>query len=675
MNRAAVRPVALAAIVFTASVALHVDRLPLWCVAIALGCALWCWLAAHRSMRLPVRTVRVAITCVLVAAVLGTFRTLNGLAAGTALLVVMGAVKLLETRARRDQLIVIFASLFLLLAACLDRQHLTRAPLYAAHAWLACTALLYVAHPSSTLRWRESAGLTARSLALATPLALMLFVFFPRIPGAFWALPKSGQAVTGLSNSMSPGSITELTDSDAPAFRVWFDDAPPPPHERYWRGPVLHEFDGYTWRRVPRQFARQPRIEYEGAPVRYRVALEPHSNNWWFALDMPAGSPDRGVIFAWDYQLLALEPVTQVRHYAHVSHTRTRALDPLSTLGRRIDSALPAARNVRTQRLAARMRAAAAGDAAFASDVLEMFRTGGFEYTLTPPRLDLDSVDDFLFNTRRGFCGHFASAYVTLMRAAGVPARVVTGYLGGEWNPIGGYFIVRQSDAHAWAEVWLEGRGWTRIDPTGVVAPERLTRGLFDLLPDAASARMRFVRDTPWLARSLLAWDALNAWWNDRVVGFDFRAQLGILERLGLDAPGWQQLGIALAVALGAWLAWIAMQLSRSPRAPPPDRLARAYARLCRKLARVGLRREPHEGPTAFAARIEAEQEEIAPAAAPLLARYAQLRFGVPAPDRSRDAVAAFARDVSAFRPPRSVFRPEKNAKLHARGDPLTGGR
>ena len=644
------RPLALAALVFVSGAALHVDRIPLWCAGIALGCALWRWLATRSALPLPRRALRVAITCALAIAVLGTFRTLNGLAAGTALLVVMGAVKLLETRTRRDQLIVVYASLFVLLAACLDRQSLLRAPLYAAHAWLACTALVHIAHPATPLRWQESAGLAGRSLLLAVPLALLLFVFFPRIPGAFWALPKSGAALTGLSDSMSPGSITELAESDTPAFRVWFDGAPPPPQQRYWRGPVLHDFDGYTWRRVPRQIARQPLVEYEGKPVRYRVALEPHSRNWWFALDLPAGSPDRRAFFAWDYQLLSLQPVTDTLHYTAVSYTSARMPNPLSLLGRRVDTALPEARNVRTRQLAERMRADAPDDAAYARAALELFRTGGFEYTLSPPRLDLDSIDDFVFDSKRGFCGHFASAYVTLMRAAGVPSRVVTGYLGGEWNPIGGYFIVRQSDAHAWAEVWLDGRGWTRIDPTAVVAPERLTRGLFDLLPDAASAPSRLVRESLLLARSRFAWDALNAWWNDRVVGFDFRAQLDILDRLGFDSPGWQQLGVALAVALGAWLAWIALQLSRTPRQPAPDALARSYARLCGKLAHAGVPRAAHEGPVTLAARVAAERGDVAPAVVPLLDRYATLRFGVPSPGDARAAIAGFARDVGRLR-------------------------
>jgi transglutaminase-like putative cysteine protease len=190
------------------------------------------------------------------------------------------------------------------------------------------------------------------------------------------------------------------------------------------------------------------------------------------------------------------------------------------------------------------MRARAGSDEEYISDLLAFFRNNGFEYTLTPPLLDLDSVDDFLFNTKRGFCGHYASAFVMMMRAANVPARLVTGYQGGEWNPVGQYWLVRQSDAHAWAEVWLEGKGWTRVDPTAVVAPERLRRGIFDLIPSSLPATERLMRETAWLVSLRQRWDALNNWWNQRVLRFDFNTQTDILRWLGIDDPDWQKLGM-----------------------------------------------------------------------------------------------------------------------------------
>jgi hypothetical protein len=228
------------------------------------------------------------------------------------------------------------------------------------------------------------------------------------------------------------------------------------------------------------------------------------------------------------------------------------------------------------------------------------------------------------------------------MRAAGVPARVVTGYLGGEWNPSGGYLIVHQSDAHAWAEVWLEGRGWTRVDPTAVIEPERLRRGAFDLLPEAMSASTRLLHGAPWLVHLLQRWDAANAWWNDRVVRFDFATQLDVLERLGIRSPDARTLGWAFVFALLAWLGLIAWHLGRSMRPRRADGVARAYALLCRKLARTGLVRAPHQGPLAYAEALRAGHPSLDEGAHALLAQYMRLRYGAPDP-------AARARDVEEF--------------------------
>jgi hypothetical protein len=294
-------------------------------------------------------------------------------------------------------------------------------------------------------------------------------------------------------------------------------------------------------------------------------------------------------------------------------------------------------------------------DAGFVQATLEYLRSGGFEYTLTPEPLGADPVDDLLFNTRAGFCGHYASAFVTLMRAADVPARVVTGYLGGEWNPIGGYFVVRQSDAHAWAEVWLEGRGWTRIDPTAVVAPERLRRGVFDLLPDALATPERLLRGSAWLTRLLQRWDAANAWWSDHVVKFDYSAQLDLLGRFGIRSPDVRDLGWAFTLALLGWLAVIAWHIGRSARPASPDALARAYTRLCHKLERIGPPRAPHQGPLSFAATVTAHRADLRDGVHALLARYAQLRYGPAAPGTRAQDIEEFRRAVARLSLSRAV--------------------
>jgi protein-glutamine gamma-glutamyltransferase len=650
-NGESLDPLLWSAATLMSGVLLHIDRVPLWATATAL---LWMgWKFAHeiRGVRLPSAFAKVGVTVLLIVAVIAQFRTVNGLSAGTALLVVMGSLKLLETNTARDRNVVIGSALFLLLAACLDRQSLMRAPLYLLHTWLCCAALGVTTHGKVGMSNRATAALAGRSLGLALPLALVVFLFFPRMTGAFWTLPQSDSATTGLSDSMSPGSISSLGESDDPAFRVHFEGAPPPPEQRYWRGPVLHDFDGYTWRQVQGQYYVRSALQYLGPEYRYRVWLEPTSQRWWFALDTVTDSPDRRrVRLTFDQQLVANDSVSSTTSYSAVSYTETRAEGAIPIIARRVDTALPANRNLQSLALAKRMRSEARTDEEYIAAVLSMFQQGGFEYTLTPPLLNMDSVDDFLFNTKRGFCGHYASAFVTLMRAAGVPARVVTGYQGGEWNPIREYFLVRQSDAHAWAEVWINGRGWSRIDPTAVVAPERLRRGLLDLLPDVGSVGSRMMRDIPWLTDLRQRWDAANDWWNERVVKYDMRTQFDLLRWMGFDDPDWRLLGYLLASGLIAWLIVIAWHVARTNRGAPADRLARAYQKLCRKLAHAGAARQAHEGPLAYAEAISSRRPDLASSAHALLIAYANLRFGKNGDERAHaSAIGTFESAVARF--------------------------
>ena len=646
MSGARLRPLCWSLAAFGSAVVLHIDRLPLWITVFALGAAIARVLLALRGPALPDTWLRVGIAIALTLGVLASFRTLNGLAAGSALLVAMGSLKLLETRARRDDYVMLAVSLFLLLAACLDRQGLTRVPLYALQLWISCAALAVIAAPDALTGVKAPLQLAGRALAYALPLALLLFLFFPRLPGAFWALPNPGQAVTGLSDEMSPGQIDELTVADTPAFRVQFEGAAPPPQERYWRGPVLQSFDGTTWRRERGRYFLEPHVQFEGPTYRYRVTLEPHGHNWWYALESVVGAPDRRVQLTLDRRLISVRPVTEAVTYTATSRPRTVTHEPLSVLGRRYSLELPPNQNPRTLALATRLQAGAPDTASYARAVLDYFVQKGFEYTLTPPKLTGNAVDEFLFSTRRGFCGHYASAFATLMRAGGVPARVVTGYLGGEWNPVGRYFLVRQSDAHAWVEIWVGGRGWVRVDPTGVVAPERLRRGLVDLLPDAASFATRLARDNAWLAELVQTWDALNTAWRQRVLQFGQDSQLALLEHLGFDSPRWQQLGALLGLGLAVWLAGMAWQSRFWLRPARPDRLARAWGALGARYARVGLARGAAEAPLAYASRVGRARPDLAAEAAALAGEYAGLRYG---PAQEPGAVRRFAAKVRSL--------------------------
>lgn len=637
-----------------AAILLDATQVAAWITLAALGLVGWRLAAAFGAARLPGGIVRIALGLALVAAVFAQFHTLNGLAPGTAMLMLMATIKLLETRTRRDQYVVIGGALFLLLAACLDRQELARVPLYGLDALLCCSALAVVAYAPGAgtaasqapmgLRTHEAFALAGRTLLYALPLSVLLFLFFPRLPGHFWAVQSGDAALTGLGDTLTPGSITLLTASYDIAFRVRFDGKPPVPGERYWRGPVMHEFDGATWKAGGYAYGGAQRLDCFSTPLRYRVFLEPTSRRWWLALDTVMDSPGPGVRYTDDYQLIAAQPVYRSVSYGAISCTHLRSFAPLSPAARFEDTRLPPGRNPLTAALALRLRQRAGSDAAFVQAVLAFLQRGGFLYSLTPPPLGSDPVDDFLFHTRTGFCGHYASAFVDMMRAAGVPARVVTGYLGGQLNPYDGTFIVRQSDAHAWAEVWLQGHGWTRVDPTAVVAPERLYRGILDLLPGAVSAPERLVHAWPWLDRALERWEALNGWWNDSVVGFNYRTQLDLLGALGFHSPELRDAGWMFAAALLAWLAWVAWQFGKQPGPPRPDRLGRAYQRLCRKLARIGLPRAPHQGPLAYAQVITQSRPDLSALVRPLLDEYAELRFGQPVGRDLRSFEQAVAR-------------------------------
>jgi hypothetical protein len=390
--------------VLAAGVLLHIDQFPLWVAGVMFGLIAWRLSASTRPASLPGKLVRALVALGLVVAVFVQFHSLSGLIPGTALLTLMTGIKLLETHNRRDQYIVVGGCLFLLLAACLERQGLTRAPLYLLDVWLCCSALACIGYSpgkgepaiaappatssDSALPQFDSATaikLAGRSLLYSVPLAVLLFVFFPRLPGAFWSLPRNSDAETGLSDSMSPGSISQLTASYDIAFRAKFDGDLPPPQDRYWRGPVLHDFDGYTWkRRLGGTYRAQP-LEYLGKAYHYRITLEPSQQNWWLALDTVDQSPSSHTIFTYDYELVDRDPVTESTSYNASSHTETRSTEPLSKLGRQTETQWPQGRNPRTLEFAHQLRAKVASDGAYIDAVLQYFRSNGFVYSLTPP--------------------------------------------------------------------------------------------------------------------------------------------------------------------------------------------------------------------------------------------------------------------------------------------------
>jgi transglutaminase-like putative cysteine protease len=611
---------------FVLTVMPHIGDVKPWLMGLASVTVLWRITLELRQWRLPQKWIRIGVAFASMAGVLATYRTLNGLEAGTAFLIVMGAVKLLETRSKRDLTIVLFVSYFLLFAGFLYDQQLILLPYMLITTWL-LTATLMRIHQSSTMPAREALGSTGKMFLQALPLAALLFVFFPRLPGQFWSMPAREQARTGLDDEVSPGDVSELSVSGTVAFRVKFDrDELPPNRERYWRGPVLHDFDGRTWRRAPYPYVERPLVP-AGRTYKYRLVLEPSHRNWVFGLDAVTAWP-RNTRRTFDYQLLSNRPVAQLTAFDLESSTSYRVDGTLPNLLRAAALRLPANRNPRSLELAKSMRSQVQSDEEYIAAVLEKFRREEYFYTLEPPRLESDSVDDFLFNTRRGFCEHFASAFTTLARAAGIPARVVAGYQGGELNPINGYLIVRQSDAHAWSEVWIEGKGWLRVDPTAAVAPERVERGLDAAISDEESVPGRmFVRST-FLAQIRNAWDAANTMWNDQVVKFGQQQQRALLSYIGIEDADWQELGWGLVATLIAFFGALSLYLALRYRPPVRDPLVQPYEQLCKRLARKNLARAEYEGPNDYLTRVVVARPDLASQLDEIRTLYINLRYG-----------------------------------------------
>jgi transglutaminase-like putative cysteine protease len=633
------------------AIAPHLTSLPPWLIGVTAAFVVLRLALAARQRPPPPKLLRLALAAIALALLWLQYRTFNGLEAGTALLCLVAGLKFLETQSRRDLYVLTFIVYFLGLAALLRGESFWLLGYLVGVAWLTSATLLHLT-PARPLEALPSARRAGRILAQALPIALVLWLLFPRFDGPLWQLSSEAHAQSGLSDILSPGDITELALSSEVAFRVHFLGATPPPGARYWRGPVLHQFDGRAWRGIDSSPARVSHLLLSGAAYRYRLSLEPHAHRWIFTLDWPASWSLPKALLTSDEVLMQPEPILDTLDVVASSFSEAHLARPLGADERARDTALPPASNPRTGELAQRLWQAHPRDVDYARAVLALFHDQPFYYTLTPPRLEQNPSDEFLFETRRGFCGHYASAFAHLMRAAGIPARVVTGYLGGTYNRFANYWIVRQSDAHAWTEVWLEGRGWTRIDPTSAVAPERVERGLNDTVAADEPLASRWQRHTPWLADLRLELDALHEWWRERILRYDSGLQLRLLKALHVPDPDAQKLVILLGISLGLALGWLTWQVRRETRPADVDPVQRAYARLCRKLAVVGLERRAFEGPLSFAARVGAARPDLKAVVQGLCDLYAGLRYGPPL-ERASVARSTFIAAVRAFHPPR----------------------
>ena len=635
----------------TLAVAPHVRHLSPWVSGVFLCLVALRLLALRRASALPGRWLLLLLTLGTTANVLLHTSSLLSRDAGVALMTSMLGLKLMELRTGRDVYVTVFLGYFLVVTNALYDQGLVLvAYLFAVTAGFTAV-LVEINRASSTPQPWRSLRQAAAMLLQASPLMLVAFLLFPRLPGPLWgiAAPADG-AVTGLSDRLDPGSISRLIQSGEPAFRVEFADREPPPERRYWRGPVLWDTDGRQWStgepRWPKGGAI--RFQHSGLAVRYTVTLEPNEQRWLFALDLPAEVPQDSKVST-DFQLVSNRKLDARRRYTLTSYPEyaTGALDPDS---RARGLALPDNVTDRTRRLVVGWRRQTLDDRQLVQRALDFFRNQPFVYTLSPPALGTNPTDAFLFETRRGFCEHYASSFTLLMRLAGIPARVVTGYQGGEYNPLGDYYLIRQSDAHAWAEVWLTERGWVRVDPTAAVAPERVERAI-DPTASLAGAAVRFYVQAPDLVGHALrqirfGWDSVNSSWHRWVLGYTDQRQRGMLHDLGLGFLRGRGLGIGMVAVSAVVLVLVAFGMTRNAR-PRLDPAQAAYLRYCRILAKRGLPRGRAEGPKDFGRRVAESRPALRAVVDQITESYIALRYGAGG---SHSTLASLRRQIWRLR-------------------------
>lgn len=586
--------------------------------------------------------LRLTLTVMLVGTVMTGFSFKLGRDTASALLMVMLALKTLELATRRDCRSLLGFALFAPFAAFLQDQGPTTLLLALPALLLWLIALQQLATPVTDERSgpgvRTQLRQSAAAIGMALPLALAAFWLFPRLAAPLWGMPDNATSKTGMNDRMSPGDWLDVMNDDTPAFRVRFFGTAPPPEQMYWRGPVLSQFDGRTWSRAA-WLGNLPRVDATpaGPSLSYEITLDSTERRYLFALDLPE-SVSVPASIGLDGSVIAREPVRNMLRYQARSTPPAAFETELRTTLRQHALALPDGYNPRTLDLARRWRAEGADDDAMVRRALAWIR-GEFSYSLETPLLGRNSVDEFLFDTQIGFCEHFSSAFVVLMRAAGIPARVVTGYAGAYRNPVGAFWLVRQSDAHAWSEVWLDGRGWVRIDPTAAVAPERV----FETAPQFADAGGLGV-----FQGAADVGDWARQGWNELLLQFNAVRQRTLLRPLGIDDASALQLGVAFTVGAGLALALTLALLLRGERRPL-DPIERAWQRFQRRLARRGWPKADHEPALSYGERVAIALPDHSDALRSLSRRFANWRY---APDvMTTDAQLALVRDLSRFRP------------------------
>ena len=580
--------------------ATHAPNLPVWVIAASAGFGAWRYLLDKNQWPMPKSWLLLPINVLIFVGILFTFKGFFGRDASLALLLVVTSLKLLETKTLRDYMLVIILAYFLVGNLFLFNQTIATFAL-SVPPMLLLTATLINISLKHTQSFKFLLTLSGKLLLQAVPVMLILFVLFPRIPGPLWGVPQDAYSgMTGLGDSLQFGNISQLTKNSSIAFRVQFKGQIPAKNLLYWRGPVLWHQDGNQWLMPSQNIGlRAESLAKQGTAIDYTITLEPHNRLWLLMLDMPTRIPNE-VKLTHDYSAIATSPVRARIRYDATSFSAYKLGEVLNEREKTMSLQLHEGENPRSFGLAQSWQSMSPADKV--NRALQMYRAQPFIYTLNPPILGKDPVDEFLFNTKRGFCEHYATSFVYLMRAAGVPARIVTGYQGGELNPNGNYLIVRQSDAHAWAEVWLEGRGWVRVDPTAAVSPERIEQDLSAAIEETDQLPMMARGDYPLLRKAFLNWDSVNNGWNQWVLGYDDKKQMELLNKL--IGKNWSLSSLVFwmmgAITVVMTLTFLVLIKTNQRKQSPAQQL---YSQYLNKLQRANLQPYSHEGALDFGKR------------------------------------------------------------------------
>ncbi len=636
-----------------------------WCSAVVLAVLAWRAGLAWRGRALPGRAVVAALLVAVAALTWWDEGTLLGRQAGVTMLTMLMALKTLELRARRDALVVFFLGSFLALAQFLYTQSPAAALWALASTGGLLTALALAHMPAGRPALREAAAVAGRAALWGLPTLLVLFLLFPRI-GPLWSLPDAASGRTGLSDAVRAGSVADLALDDGVALRVRFDGPAPPLSALYFRGPVLSVFDGEAWTRAetpgtaPQASpATEAPLDLQplGEPLAYTLMLEPGGPA---LLPLPettagplqlqpagaTGAVRQGADLTWRGALAPTSPVQlRARAYAEARHGTG-----LGAVALRDFVDLPPGRNPRTMAWAAALRReprlAEADALTLVAVALEHLQRGGYGYTLAPGLGGVHAADELWFDRRTGFCEHYASAFVVLMRALDVPARLVAGYHGADPEPVDGWWTVRHSHAHAWAEVWQTGRGWMRVDPTAAVAPQRLALGAPLRPAPGLLGQALGAIDPTWLRAGRRGWERAQLRWNEWVVGYSMQQQWLLMKQLGISAPDLSTLARALAAALaGTALAVLALPLlRRRPREP----WAALHHHVARRLARLGVHVQLHESPGQRAQRLLRHHGAAAAPLAEVLQALERARYAQAGSDGASEPPRAWRRRIDA---------------------------